>query len=80
MNETKQAACHSDLCNMPCMDEQLQLQQMVLIGSYRLYPRLWYGLYYVTTQHTPKCVEHCSDGKVSYICLANFYQIFCNLA
>ena len=33
----------------------------------------------VTTQHTPKCVENCSDGKVSYNCLSNFYQIFCNL-
>ena len=33
----------------------------------------------VTTQHTPKCVENCSDRKVSYNCLSNFYQIFCNL-
>ena len=33
----------------------------------------------VTTQHTPKCVENCSDGKVSYNCLSYFYQIFCNL-
>ena len=33
----------------------------------------------VTTQHTPKCVENCSDRKVSYKCLSNFYQIFCNL-
>ena len=33
----------------------------------------------VTTQHTTKCVENCSDGKVSYICLPDFYQIFCNL-
>ena len=30
-------------------------------------------------KHTPKCVENCSDGKVSYNCLSNFYQIFCNL-
>ena len=33
----------------------------------------------VTTQHTPKCVENCSDRKVSYNYLSNFYQIFCNL-
>ena len=33
----------------------------------------------VTTQHTPKYVENCSDGKVSYKYLSNFYQIFCNL-
>ena len=32
----------------------------------------------VTTQHTPKCVENCSDRKLSYNCLSNFYQIFCN--
>ena len=32
----------------------------------------------VTTQHTLKCVENCSDRKVSYNCLSNFYQIFCN--
>ena len=33
----------------------------------------------VTTQHTPKCVENCSDNKVSHNCLSNFYQIFCKL-
>ena len=33
----------------------------------------------VTTPHTPKYVENCSDRKVSYNCLYNFYQIFCNL-
>ena len=33
----------------------------------------------VTTQHTPKCVENCSDRKVSHNYLSNFYQIFCNL-
>ena len=33
----------------------------------------------VTTQHTPKCVENCSDRKVSNNYLYNFYQIFCNL-
>ena len=33
----------------------------------------------VTIQHTPKCVENCSDRKVSCNCLSNFYQIFCNL-
>ena len=33
----------------------------------------------VTTQHTPKCVENCSDNKVSYDCPSNSYQIFCNL-
>ena len=26
-----------------------------------------------------ECVENCSDDKVPYICLSNFYQIFCNL-
>ena len=26
----------------------------------------------VTTQHTPKCVENCSDRKVSYNYLSNF--------
>ena len=30
----------------------------------------------VTTQHTPKCVENCSDRKVSYNCLSNCHQIF----
>ena len=34
----------------------------------------------VATQHTPKCVENCSDRKVSYNYLSNFYQIFCNLS
>ena len=33
----------------------------------------------VTTPHTPKSVENCSDRKVTYNCLSNFYQIFCNL-
>ena len=33
----------------------------------------------VTTQHTTKCVENCFDRNVSYNCLSNFYQIFCNL-
>ena len=33
----------------------------------------------VTKQYTPKCVENCSDCKVSYNCLSNFYKIFCNL-
>ena len=33
----------------------------------------------VTTQHTLKCVENCSDNKVSYNNLTNFYQIFYKL-
>ena len=33
----------------------------------------------VTTQHTPKCAENCSDDRVPYICLSNFHQIFCHL-
>ena len=35
----------------------------------------------VITQHTytAKCVDICSDGKVLYICLSNFCQIFSNL-
>ena len=33
----------------------------------------------VTTQHTPTCVENCSDRKVLYDCLSTFYQIFCKL-
>ena len=33
----------------------------------------------VTKQHTPKCVEHCSDDKVSYNRPSNSYHIFCNL-
>ena len=33
----------------------------------------------ITTQHTPTCVENCSDIKVSYNSLSNFHQIFCNL-
>ena len=33
----------------------------------------------VTTQHTPKCAENCSDNKVSYNCPFNSYQIFCKL-
>ena len=33
----------------------------------------------VTTQHTPKCAENCSDNKVSYNCPSNSYQIFCKL-
>ena len=28
-----------------------------------------------TTQHTPKCIENCSDSKVSYNCLSNFNQM-----
>ena len=32
-----------------------------------------------TTQHTPTCVENCSDRKVSYNCLSNFCQIFYSL-
>ena len=31
------------------------------------------------TQNTPKCVENCSDDQLSYICLYNYYQFFCNL-
>ena len=31
------------------------------------------------TQHTPKCVENCSDHQLSYICSSNYYQFFCNL-
>ena len=38
-----------------------------------------FNIYRVTTHHTPKCVENCSDSKVSYNCLSNFYQTFCNL-
>ena len=30
----------------------------------------------VTTQHTPKCVENCSDNKVLYNCPTISYQIF----
>ena len=33
----------------------------------------------VTTQHTPKCAENCSDTKVLYNCPSNSYQIFCKL-
>ena len=33
----------------------------------------------VTTQHTPKCVKKCSDNKVSYNCLTNFYQFLYKL-
>ena len=33
-----------------------------------------------TTQHTPTCVENCSDSKVSHDCLSNFDLIFCNLS
>ena len=33
----------------------------------------------VTTQHTPKCAENCSDNKVSYNCPSNSYHIFCKL-
>ena len=33
----------------------------------------------VTTQHTPKCAENCSDNKVSYNCPSNSYQNFCKL-
>ena len=33
----------------------------------------------VTTQHTPKCAESCSDNKVSYNCPSNSYQTFCKL-
>ena len=33
----------------------------------------------MTTQHTSKCVENCSDNKVFYNCPSNFYQIFCKL-
>ena len=33
----------------------------------------------VTTQHIPKCVENCSDNKVSYNCLTKFYQFLYKL-
>ena len=33
----------------------------------------------VTTQHTPKCAENCSDNKVSHNCFSNSYQIFSKL-
>ena len=33
----------------------------------------------VTTQHTPKCAENCSDNKVCCNCPSNSYQIICNL-
>ena len=33
----------------------------------------------VTTQHTLKCAENCSDNKVSYNYPSNSYQIFCKL-
>ena len=33
----------------------------------------------VVTQHTPKCVENCSDSKVPFNCQSNVYPIFCNL-
>ena len=33
----------------------------------------------LTTQHTTKCAENCSDNKVSYNCPSNSYQIFCKL-
>ena len=33
----------------------------------------------VTTQHTPKCVENCSDNKISHNCPSNSYQNFCKL-
>ena len=33
----------------------------------------------VTTQYTPKCVENCSDNKVSHNCPSNSNQIFCKL-
>ena len=45
----------------------------------RLFASVGFTIHRVTTQHTPKCVENCSDDKVPYICLSKFYQIFCNL-
>ena len=33
----------------------------------------------VVTQHTPKCVENCSDDQLSSIYSSNYYQFFCNL-
>ena len=33
----------------------------------------------VATEHTPKCVENCSDNKVSHNCSSNPYEIFCKL-
>ena len=33
----------------------------------------------VTTQHTPTCVENCSDNKVSCNCPSNSYQSFCKI-
>ena len=32
--------------------------------------------YSATVQHTPKCVENCSEDKVSHNCRSNFPQIF----
>ena len=45
----------------------------------RLFASVGFTIDRVTTKHTPKCVENCSDDKVPYICLSIFYQIFCNL-
>ena len=48
-------------------------------GNSRLIASVSFTIDRVTTQYTPKCVENCPDGKVLYISLSNFNQIFCNL-
>ena len=60
----------------------LWLKISISYNSYRysfVIASVGFNINIVTTQHTPKCVENCSDNKVSYNCLSNFYQIFCKL-
>ena len=45
----------------------------------RLFASVGFTIDRVTIQHTPNCLEICSDCKVSHICLSNLTQIFCNL-
>ena len=60
----------------------LQLKNSILYDFcqiFRLFASVGFTIDCVTTQHTPIYVENCSNGKLSYICLSNFYQIFYNL-
>ena len=60
----------------------LWLKNSISYNSCRYFiviPSVGFNIDRVKTQHTPQCVENCSDNKVLYNCLSNFYQIFCKL-
>ena len=56
------------------------LQEIIgFLLKIQLYLNLYALIIRAITQNTPKCVENCSDDKLSYICSSTYYQFFCNL-